>query len=175
MLSSAETERIAALIHIADGTDLMLSSPPAIQQKLFAVRCVRGYVEEDLADDVREAQSILGRLYPENRGTELEDQFRETLRVAQDLYDKHMSHVKIVVPWLRREDPALYEAAANAARAPPLCGCAAHDISEAYTKSLRAWIESITPEVASKRRRVTLRNGKKSTAESTSTAQTKKA
>jgi hypothetical protein len=144
---SAEEERIAAFLHIAASDDLMLSSPIAVRQKLFAVRCVKGEKAEELREEVESLNRLIGLLRPENRGGDLEKQLRGDLRIAQDVYDAYMRDVAVVTPWLEREDAALYKAAKQASTAHRCCGS-----EQTYNAEIRAWIDSIAP--AAKRRRV---------------------
>lgn len=149
-MSAAEAERIAAFLHIADSSDMMLSSPIAVRHKLFAVRCVKGDKAAELLEQVESPSKLLGMLRPENRGGSLENQLREEMREAQAAYDAYMRDVEIVAPWLAREDPALYKAAKEA---PAQTALFCVDAEKVYKAEMRAWIDSIAP--ATKRRRVT--------------------
>lgn len=165
MSSSSETnvslidaERIAAFLHIAESTDLMLSSPPAVQQKLFAVKCALCHKAELLLRVVKGH----GRMAEELCGTKDEEMFRKLERDTQKDYEAYMADVAIVLPWLQREDPALYEAAKHAKRNHALCGCNQREAVEKHEASIQAWIKTIAPsESAATGRRVTRTSTKK--------------
>lgn len=150
---SAEQERICALLHIAEGKDLMLSSPIEVQRKLFAVRCVMPETGEEKAENVEDAQHIVGIFTSDNRPipTEVADQ----LTTAELELANHTADLAVVGSWLEREDPALYAAASSWKRTVFPCACCSGGPVDCHKESIRAWVSSLsTPANAAKRRRV---------------------
>lgn len=149
----SDRERIVALIHIADGQDRMVHSEPAIRHKLFAVRCVRGKIAKDLEQRVASATYFVGRIYPENIGTEIHTDALKREEEARIEYKAYLAKADVAARWLEREDPELYLAAKIQKDLIPACGCGQTHINEEYDAALEAWLQSL--DAHTKRRRIT--------------------
>jgi hypothetical protein len=142
-MSCAEcSERVVALISIADGDEQMLMWPIDMQHKLYALRCARGRLGAELAEAVDSARFALERLDRTNENRYARIAAINALGSAEYAYATYRADAAVLDEWLKNADPELH----SAAKAPAhdgACPCQRPLRISEHEATLRSWINVI--------------------------------